>query len=533
MKGASGLAAKMQPLPSHVDGSSTSTFSEIELRFPQLIHVVADTLCREDYRGEVITDLLFSQYGSPYLQGLLKALSGNKKRFSSLLPCLLGAAFFSDSAKSGKVLEGVDVESFRGLARDPMGSHVIEQVVLVAPAPIFEETYSRFFRGSLLELCHNSISNYVIQALIAAPNCSPAIVRQVFEELGPHLSDLMSRRRSGVVAALVAACGRMGVCQKETCQTLEKALMLSSQQSWAAGLAPEKILAPTLLCLDTLTTLSVHKASSTSGGGGGGDEEGSHQKARLSTLGCSILACLLGYGQGACRTFTDSVAALSGQDASYVASDPSGSRVIEALLEGTAPAKVKSRMMEGLKGGFGKMAMTGAGSFVVEKCYAYGDGAVKESVVSELLAVKRELDSTHWGPTLLRKVGAEAYSRDPDQWRRHNESSNKVLSQYEQMFSVGGEEGGSKKGKKKHKEEGGEGKRAKDGPGASSSEAVAFLAEIERDGGGEGGKEKKMKKGKRNRDEAPTDAVDAIMKDTLGYQPQDEKKKKKSKNNQV
>ena len=512
--------------PPSTDGSLASGD---ELRFPELLYLVAETLSREDYRGEVISDLVFSQYGSPYLQGLLKALSGDKKRYSSLLPCLLGATFFSDSAKSGKVLEGVDVESFRGLARDTMGSHIIEQVVLVSPAPIFEEAYSRFFKGSLLELCHNSISNYVIQAMIAAPHCSPAIVRQVFEELGPHLSDLISRRRSGVVAALMASCGRMGVCQKEACLALEKALM-SSQQSWASGLAPEKILAPALLCLDSLATLSVHKASSGAGGGTGADDA-SHQKPRLSTLGCSILACLLGYGQGACRTFTDSVAALHGRDASTVASDPSGSRVIEALIEGTAPAKVKAMMMEGLKGGFGRVAMTGAGSFVVEKCYSYGDGGVKESVVSELLAVKRELDSMHWGPSLLRKVGAEAYSRDPEQWRRHNESSNKVLSQYEQMFSVGGggDEGGSKKGKKNDQQAKAEGQKA----GLtvpSSSEAVAFLAEIENDEGGEG-RDKKMKKGKRHRDAEATalpGSVDGIMS-SLGYQPQVEEKSKKGK----
>jgi nucleolar protein 9 len=348
-------------------------------------------------------------------------------------------------------------------------------------------------------------------------------VRQIFEELGPHLSDLISRRRSGVMAALIASCGRMGLFQKEACQTLEKALV--SSQSWASGLAPEKVLAPALLCLDSLATLSVHKAStSVSTAEGGGFDDGSHQKPRLSTLGCSILACLLGYGQGACRTFTDSVAALKGHDAYQVASDPSGSRVIEALIEGTAPTKVKMRMMEGLKGGFGRIAMTGAGSFVVEKCYSYGDAGMKEAVVSELLKVKRELEAKHWGPSLLRKVGAEAYVRDPEQWRRHNESSSKMLLQYEQMFSSRGDDGGgSKKGKKTKEVE--KGVKAMVG---SSSEAVAFLAEI--DEGEEG--QKKMKKGKKNRTEDlpeadASDPVESIMKDTLGYQLLAEGKSKK------
>jgi nucleolar protein 9 len=40
------------------------------------------------------------------------------------------------------------------------------------------------------------------------------------------------------------------------------------------------------------------------------------------------------------RQFTDSVASLQGHDIAKAASDPSASRVIDALLEGTAPAKV-------------------------------------------------------------------------------------------------------------------------------------------------------------------------------------------------
>lgn len=41
------------------------------------------------------------------------------------------------------------------------------------------------------------------------------------------------------------------------------------------------------------------------------------------------------------RQFTDSVAALHGKDAARVGADPAGSRVLEALLEGSAPPKVR------------------------------------------------------------------------------------------------------------------------------------------------------------------------------------------------
>ena len=44
---------------------------------------------------------------------------------------MLGASFFVDSAKAGKVLEGVAADTFGALVRDAMGSHVVEVIVQV------------------------------------------------------------------------------------------------------------------------------------------------------------------------------------------------------------------------------------------------------------------------------------------------------------------------------------------------------------------------------------------------------------------
>lgn len=44
--------------------------------------------------------------------------------------------------------------------------------------------------------------------------------------------------------------------------------------------------------------------------------------------------------QGACRAFTDSLVGLGSNDLTRVGRDPSGSRALEAVLAGGAPAKV-------------------------------------------------------------------------------------------------------------------------------------------------------------------------------------------------
>ncbi len=73
---------------------------------------------------------------------------------------------------------------------------------------MFEELYDRFIKGRLEELCTHNISNFVAQAAIAFAK-TPAQVQGIFQELSPLLTNLLQKRRGGVVAALMAACGRL------------------------------------------------------------------------------------------------------------------------------------------------------------------------------------------------------------------------------------------------------------------------------------------------------------------------------------
>ncbi|GAX84255.1 hypothetical protein CEUSTIGMA_g11678.t1 [Chlamydomonas eustigma] len=427
-----------------------------EPRFPQMLLAASKVLSREDMQGSRITDIVFSQNASPYVQGLLKSMTFDRKALIALVPCILGASYFVDSAKAGKVLEGVEPNGFETLVRDHTGSHVLEAVVQASPPALFEELHHRFLAGNLAELSMHPSANFVVQAALSVTS-SAAIVKSMFGELSGMLGDLLGRRRGGVVVSLVGACSRCGVCQREMCAALEKALM--SIAPWS-GLTAEQALAPSLLCLDlppllgppaTVTsaaepdptnTTDIHSHSSTADNtrnrGGAHPSSRPYREGRLSPLGASILINVLGFGQGACRQFTDSVAGLRGVDAAKMSADPSGSRVAEALLAGSAPIKVKSRFMQSLKGHFSVVAKTAAGSFVVERCYDTGDSSIKEAVVSELVSKRKEIEVTHWGPSLLKKVGSEAYTRDPEQWRRHCDTMQKTVAQFSQLFAGGG-----------------------------------------------------------------------------------------------
>lgn len=73
--------------------------------------------------------------------------------------------------------------------------------------------------------------SHQLVACLPAPHTCVNQLKAMFDELavgstgGSGLGELLRRHRGGVVAALMAACGRMGACQKEACALLEKALM--------------------------------------------------------------------------------------------------------------------------------------------------------------------------------------------------------------------------------------------------------------------------------------------------------------------
>ncbi|GLI69480.1 hypothetical protein VaNZ11_014112 [Volvox africanus] len=443
----SGLAAKLGGISATAAGvsgkkhSSTVATLAAELlgsgmdepppcRLPELVSRFTAVVCSDDYAGAVVSELVYHPYACPFLQALLRAAACDRKALRQLVPVLLGATSFNDSVKvgAGAVLEGCREEEVMAMMTDPTTSHLMEVLLQVLPRALLEEFFRRFLGPRLAELAHHPSANFVLQTmLVAAP--SKEMAKTMYDSLSGLLPDLLRKRRSGVVVALVACCGRHGICQREVCTALASAL--SGIPQWAA-LKGDAVLAPALLCLDSAPIIGSNEpfsAATVAAARGGGSS-----LPRLSPTGCSILTQILRYGQGACRAFTDSVAGLKPHDAARVGADPSGSRVLEALLEGNAPAKVKGTLLAALADHWDAVATTASGSFLVETAYRWAELNAREAIVSRLAAASKALEVTHWGPSLLRKVGAEAYKRDPEQWRKHAASATKTLDQFTKLF---------------------------------------------------------------------------------------------------
>ncbi|KAL0051826.1 hypothetical protein WJX82_002725 [Trebouxia sp. C0006] len=392
------LASKVGLLP----GKQAAT---PEVAYPDLLHVLVDTLLSSDYIS-ALHELMYDQHASPFIQGILTACEGNGEALQALIPAMLGA---QPDAEEGddSLLQGITRTTFQGIMQDRLSSHVMEVVFAVAPQPLLEEFYSSFLSSDLPALAAHPSANFALQAFLAAANRSP-LVKTLLAELKGSFKELLQRRRSGVVAALLAACARTSAGQADASKAIAAAL---------TGLHDEgKGLAETLLTLDMPGRIC-------------GPDMKPGQRVRLSPLGCAMLTTLLSFPQEFSQAFVSSIGDWSPSETLRVGQDPGGSRVLEALVNAAAASKAKKKLLRKLKGMWAILAVEPGGNHVVESCFIWGGVKDKEVIAGELASAEASLSGTPRGAALMRKCGTSAFKSSSSDWKRKATADAQTLNE--------------------------------------------------------------------------------------------------------
>jgi hypothetical protein len=93
----------------------------------------------------------------------------HRELLMQLLPPVLGAQpAAAAAAEPGSRLVTIADSHVGKLMRDECYSRVLEVVMAVAPADVFEEIYTRFLKGRLLPLTSHHSANFVVQSMFAA-----------------------------------------------------------------------------------------------------------------------------------------------------------------------------------------------------------------------------------------------------------------------------------------------------------------------------------------------------------------------------
>ncbi|CAM6094256.1 unnamed protein product [Calypogeia fissa] len=380
--------------------------------FPNLLKTLVDNIldsCKENMR-EMRSDVC----AGPVLQALLKALQGKPEKVVRAIAMILGCDP-EDCEREGAALENASVDEVVAVMEDRSSSHLMEVIIRSASNSLYLEILQRFFRKRLLQLSVHPSANFIVQVLIACIR-HEGQVNMIFEELEGNFTDLIFNKRSGVVAALFAACGRFHTRQKEVCRAL--AVAVNSNRASPTELTPR------LLFLESASedgTFSV--------------DLNTFSDSKMSVIGSVILQTILTFPKECSQQFCASIAAMESGNLLHSIRDASGSRVIEAFLESSAaPAKHKHRIISKLEGHFAELALHPISCFTVEKAFGASDIKLKEKIAAELAPVQADLSKTRNGARISRRCDIVGYTKQPEQWRMKESTKQSTHKAFTELF---------------------------------------------------------------------------------------------------
>ncbi|KAJ9537636.1 LOW QUALITY PROTEIN: hypothetical protein OSB04_030369 [Centaurea solstitialis] len=395
-KSSAALAQRLNFKSSRSDGGG---FQGMQLGFPDMLKFLVSEILKAARKD--IEMLQVDQYGS---LTALKMLVGYDQELLHAIPIILGCN--GVDASEGNLIDSNVVKRLKSLMKEAAFSHLMEVILEVAPESLYNEIITKAFRNSLFEMSSHYCGNFVVQALISNAR-SEDHVELIWKELGTKFKDLFGMGKSGVVASLIAASHRLNSHEHKCCQALISAVCMENE--------PPRCIVPRILFLDSYF-YSKDKSNWDWPSG-----------ARMHEF---------------IHAFISSMTSLEEDHLLDTTKDSGGARVIEAFLNSNASGKQKRKLVVKLKGHFGELSVLQSGSFTVEKCFDVSSVALREVIVSEMLAVQAELSKTKQGPHLLRKLDVDGqvlflywYAKRPDEWKSRQTSRE---SAYNDFFSTFG-----------------------------------------------------------------------------------------------
>ncbi|KAL5061386.1 hypothetical protein RYX36_032990 [Vicia faba] len=380
--------------------------------FPNLLNSLVSEMFK--LSTNLIKDLQFDQFSCLVFQTTLRVLVGNDELLLHVIPILLGCK--NKTNTDGNFIETTVLPGLKHLFKEPAFSHLMEVVLEVSPVALFNELFTKVFKNSLLDLSSHQHGNFVVQALISHAS-DQDLMELIWDELGPNLEDLFQMGRSGVVASLIAACERLHINEQKCCQVLAKTVCLADENS--------KWIVPRLLFLDSYFTCEDKSNWIWPSG------------AKMNVMGSLILQTIFRFNSEYIKPFITSITSMDTTQVLDVVKNARGSHVVEAFLGSGAPGKQKRRLVSKLQKHFGEVALHPSGAFTIEKCFTACNLSLRETIVSELLAVQSELSKAKQGSYLLRRLDVDGFAASPDHWRSKQVSKESTYKDFYATFGSG------------------------------------------------------------------------------------------------
>lgn len=329
-------------------------------------------------------DLAFDESSSVFLQVLCQALKNIESQHSTLKKLI--KTIMRNSFKDEN--ESEDPEEFKAFS-SPASLRLLESMMDSCDEKLLNKIYKKYFKTKLIDLSESPNLNFAVQRLVDATTDKETF-EEIFNALTPEFEKLLQIGNTGVVFAVCKACEKLGVKQGQFIQSLLRSLDCAGEKSNRC-----------ILPIISLTPLNIIEEK---------------DEAKITLHGSLILQHIFQFNKPI--KIVQSLLEMKPQDIANILCDQKGSRIADAYLESKfIGEKSREKLIKLLEGMYLKMALSKAGSHVLEKFYNQSSDTHKEVIVQELSERVNQLNGCVSGRIIAYKFSVDAYARNKNQWR--------------------------------------------------------------------------------------------------------------------
>ncbi|XP_026229360.1 nucleolar protein 9 [Anabas testudineus] len=284
--------------------------------------------------------------------------------------------------------------------KDQASSHLIETIIQLSHKSVLRDLYNNHLKGQLVDLALHRVANFPIQRLTAA-SAKYKLFPRLFDELVQGVEAILAAGHMGVIVSLAESCAESEEKQDELIQCLLRAFHCAEPGSRHVSCLP---------LFMSLLTYEVYYQSDAA--------EGSTQpEVPLSSIcyhGSRLVQALAKFKERS--LLLSSLRTLSPADLLTLATDPSGSHVLQALIT-TSSDKGRGKILKRLEGQYVQMACSRLGSRLLEAVWNSASISQRQSIAQELVPSEGQLRSDQFARHVWAKFALSHFVQRRAHWQ--------------------------------------------------------------------------------------------------------------------
>lgn len=301
--------------------------------------------------------------------------------------------------------------------KDPASSRLVETIIQLSHKSLLRELYKKHLKGSLVDLALHPIANFPIQRLTAA-SAKYKLFLRLFDELIQGVEAILATGHMGVIVQLAESCAESGEKQDEMMRCLLNAFHCAEPGSRHVCCLP--------LFMSLLTYEVYYQSDAT---------EGSTQKeVPLTSIcyhGSRLVQALAKFKERS--HLLSSLRTLSPADLLTMASDPSGSHVLQALIT-TSSDKGRGKILKRLEGQYVQMACSKLGSRVLEAVWNSASVSQRQSIAQDLVPSESKLRSDQFARHVWAKFALSHFLHRRAHWQEIQTGESKKRKLFSELL---------------------------------------------------------------------------------------------------